>query len=232
MRWINRVDHKGHETRFFRADDEPRTKSINHEGHEEHEEIRKEQPENRPIRFQVLHGCIVGLRDLSVRVQQSECVVYPSCSSWPSWFTLVFHSGHYAGIRMILIPAIDLRHGRVVRLQQGDYARETRGWEAWPASIGLGFFMRGEGIQPGPMSNFSSTRTFCGWGAGSTCFWIDPELDLTKADQAQSANALNHRLILTVDWLFCQRIWCLVEIRKIGKIDWISSKNLRKYLLG
>ena len=27
---------------------------------------------------------------------------------------------------MILIPAIDLRHGRVVRLQQGDYARETR----------------------------------------------------------------------------------------------------------
>lgn len=27
---------------------------------------------------------------------------------------------------MQLIPAIDLRHGRVVRLQQGDYARETR----------------------------------------------------------------------------------------------------------
>jgi len=27
---------------------------------------------------------------------------------------------------MILIPAIDLRHGRVVRLQQGDYDRETR----------------------------------------------------------------------------------------------------------
>lgn len=28
--------------------------------------------------------------------------------------------------RFMLIPAIDLRHGRVVRLQQGDYARETR----------------------------------------------------------------------------------------------------------
>ena len=27
---------------------------------------------------------------------------------------------------MILIPAIDLRHGNVVRLQQGDYSRETR----------------------------------------------------------------------------------------------------------
>lgn len=33
---------------------------------------------------------------------------------------------------MILIPAIDLRHGRVVRLQQGDYARETRYAETAP----------------------------------------------------------------------------------------------------
>ncbi len=60
-----------------------------------------------------------------------------------------------------------------------DYARDTRGWAPWPGNIGLGFFVRGEGIQPGPMSNFSSPRTFCGWGAGSTCFWVDPELDLT-----------------------------------------------------
>ncbi|MGR8920945.1 MAG: hypothetical protein ACU85V_15125 [Gammaproteobacteria bacterium] len=29
------------------------------------------------------------------------------------------------------------------------------------------------------MSNFCSPRSFCGWGAGSTCFWVDPELDLT-----------------------------------------------------
>ncbi|MGR8948710.1 MAG: serine hydrolase domain-containing protein [Gammaproteobacteria bacterium] len=60
-----------------------------------------------------------------------------------------------------------------------DYARDTRGWAPWPANIGIGFFMRGHGVQPGPMSNFSSPRAFCGWGAGSTCFWIDPELDLT-----------------------------------------------------
>ncbi len=60
-----------------------------------------------------------------------------------------------------------------------DYARDLRGWEPWPANIGIGFFMRGEGVQPGPMSNFSSPRTFCGWGAGSSCFWIDPQLDLT-----------------------------------------------------
>jgi CubicO group peptidase (beta-lactamase class C family) len=60
-----------------------------------------------------------------------------------------------------------------------DYTRDTRGWEPWPASMGIGFWVRGEGIQPGPMSNFSSSRTYGAWGAGSTCFWIDPEMDLT-----------------------------------------------------
>lgn len=60
-----------------------------------------------------------------------------------------------------------------------DYALDTRGWPAWPANIGLGFFVRGEGVLPGPMSNFSSPRAFAGWGAGSTCFWVDPEFDLT-----------------------------------------------------
>ena len=29
------------------------------------------------------------------------------------------------------------------------------------------------------MSNLSSPNVFCGWGAGSTCFWIDPDLELT-----------------------------------------------------
>ena len=60
-----------------------------------------------------------------------------------------------------------------------DYTRDTRGWERWPANIGMGFFVRGGGIQPGPMSNLSSPNAFCGWGAGSTCFWIDPDLELT-----------------------------------------------------
>jgi len=59
-----------------------------------------------------------------------------------------------------------------------DYTRDTRGWQPFPASIGIGFFVRGEGIQPGPMSNLSSPETFCGWGAGSTCFWVDPREDL------------------------------------------------------
>jgi len=62
-----------------------------------------------------------------------------------------------------------------------DYTRDMKGWEPWPASMGIGFWVRGRGIQPGPLSNLSSPNTFGGWGAGSAAFWIDPELDLTFA---------------------------------------------------
>ncbi len=60
-----------------------------------------------------------------------------------------------------------------------DYTVQMRGWDPFPASIGLGFFVRGEGVFPGPFGNLCSPRTFGGWGAGSTAFWIDPERDLT-----------------------------------------------------
>ncbi len=56
-----------------------------------------------------------------------------------------------------------------------EYTRDTRGWAPFPANIGIGFFVRGQGVQPGPMSNLSSPETFCGWGAGSTGFWVDPK---------------------------------------------------------
>ncbi len=59
------------------------------------------------------------------------------------------------------------------------YACEMRGWAAFPAYLGLGFFLRGERITPGPFGTMCSPGTFGGLGAGSTCFWIDPERDLT-----------------------------------------------------
>ncbi len=60
-----------------------------------------------------------------------------------------------------------------------DYTRGFRGWEPWPANIGIGFFVRGEGLTPGPISNFCSPRTLCGWGAGSSCFWVDRDNELS-----------------------------------------------------
>ena len=58
------------------------------------------------------------------------------------------------------------------------YACETRGWTPFPAYLGLGFFLRGERMVPGPFGTLSSPRTFGGLGTGSTCFWIDPEHDV------------------------------------------------------
>jgi CubicO group peptidase (beta-lactamase class C family) len=58
------------------------------------------------------------------------------------------------------------------------FACEQRGWDPFPANIGLSFFVRGEGIFPSYFGVTSSPRTFGGLGAGSQMFWVDPERDL------------------------------------------------------
>ena len=59
------------------------------------------------------------------------------------------------------------------------YARELRGWDEFPAYLGLSFFLRGEGIFPTYFGTMASPGTFGGVGAGSTLFWVDPDRDLT-----------------------------------------------------
>jgi CubicO group peptidase (beta-lactamase class C family) len=54
-----------------------------------------------------------------------------------------------------------------------------RGWEPYPAYIGLGFSLRGEAICPHQFGTLASPRTFGHAGAGSTLFWVDPKRDLT-----------------------------------------------------
>jgi CubicO group peptidase (beta-lactamase class C family) len=60
-----------------------------------------------------------------------------------------------------------------------NYARELRGWDEFPAFLGLSFFLRGTGIFPTWLGTMASPGTFGGVGAGSTLFWVDPERDLT-----------------------------------------------------
>jgi len=55
----------------------------------------------------------------------------------------------------------------------------ARGWEPYPAYIGLGFFLRGEVVCHHQFGTLSSPRTFGNTGFGSTLFWIDPERDMT-----------------------------------------------------
>jgi CubicO group peptidase (beta-lactamase class C family) len=59
------------------------------------------------------------------------------------------------------------------------FACEQRGWDPFPANIGLSFWVRGTGIFPTYFGVTSSARTFGGLGAGSAMFWVDPERDLT-----------------------------------------------------
>jgi CubicO group peptidase (beta-lactamase class C family) len=59
------------------------------------------------------------------------------------------------------------------------YAEAMRGWAPFPAWLGLGFFLRGEGLFPTPFGQLASPVTFGGFGAGSTAFWIDPITDVT-----------------------------------------------------
>jgi len=56
---------------------------------------------------------------------------------------------------------------------------ERRGWEVLPACIGLGFSLRGEKIGHALFGTLTSPETFGNHGAGTTLFWIDPELDMT-----------------------------------------------------
>lgn len=61
------------------------------------------------------------------------------------------------------------------------YTEDMRGWEPFPANLGLGFFLRGDGIHPTPFGLLASPSTFGGFGAGCSVFWVDPERDLTYA---------------------------------------------------
>jgi CubicO group peptidase (beta-lactamase class C family) len=61
------------------------------------------------------------------------------------------------------------------------YAEAMRGWEPFPANLGFGFFLRGEGVFPTPFGLLASPATFGGFGAGSSAFWIDPVTDVTYA---------------------------------------------------
>ena len=61
------------------------------------------------------------------------------------------------------------------------YTEAMRGWPPFPACLGYGFFVRGEGIFPTPFGHLASPRTFGGFGAGSSAFWVDPAADITYA---------------------------------------------------
>ncbi len=55
----------------------------------------------------------------------------------------------------------------------------TRGWKPSPAYIGLGFQLRGEAMSRHIFGTLTSPRTFGNQGAGSTLYWVDPDLGMS-----------------------------------------------------
>jgi CubicO group peptidase (beta-lactamase class C family) len=85
--------------------------------------------------------------------------------------------------KRILSPAI---LDAATRNRTGDKPNELfkaraieAGWQAAPAYLGMGFFLRGEAICHHHFGTLTSPRTFGNMGAGSTIFWVDPERDMT-----------------------------------------------------
>lgn len=97
------------------------------------------------------------------------------------WAEALRRGGELDGARVLSPALLDLatrnHTGREPNLLF-DYARELRGWDEYPAFLGLGFFLRGEGIFPMPFGLSASPPTFGGLGAGSTMFWVDPDREL------------------------------------------------------
>jgi len=92
--------------------------------------------------------------------------------------------GELDGARVLSPATIDYcarNHTGELPNQLWNYTVGLRGWEPFPAYLGIGFFVRGEKVTPGPFGALNSARTFGGFGAGSTAFWVDPARDLTFA---------------------------------------------------
>jgi len=49
----------------------------------------------------------------------------------------------------------------------------------YPANLGLGVYVRGNGIFPSHMPSLASSETFGGRGIGSTGFWVDPHREMS-----------------------------------------------------
>jgi len=92
--------------------------------------------------------------------------------------------GELDGVRLLSPAMLDFctrNHTGDLRNVLFDLWCGTRNWLVYPANIGCGFFVRGEGMVPGLFSVMNSPCTFGGFGAGSTGFTVDPERELTLA---------------------------------------------------
>jgi CubicO group peptidase (beta-lactamase class C family) len=121
-----------------------------------------------------------GLLDESFEMPAGGCLT--SAHDFFRFAECFRRGGELDGVRLLSPSTIRLMTtNQTGDLPNGiwDYARASHGWPQFPAYLGYGFFVRGEGAwYPTPFGLTSSPSTFGGFGAGSNCFWVDPERDL------------------------------------------------------
>jgi CubicO group peptidase (beta-lactamase class C family) len=90
--------------------------------------------------------------------------------------------GALNGKRVLSAPMVALATSNHTGTRDNDlwtYARELKGWPLFPANLGLGFFLRGEGLHPTYSGHLSTPGTFGAMGAGTTNYWVDPVRNIT-----------------------------------------------------
>jgi CubicO group peptidase (beta-lactamase class C family) len=90
--------------------------------------------------------------------------------------------GAWNGKRVLSAPMVQLATSNHTGARPNDlytYARELKGWPLFPANLGLGFFLRGEGLNPTYFGHLSTPGTYGAMGAGTTNFWVDPARNIT-----------------------------------------------------
>ena len=90
--------------------------------------------------------------------------------------------GAWNGKRVLSAPMVQLATSNHTGARPNDlwtYARELKGWPLFPANLGLGFFLRGEGLNPTYFGHLSTHGTYGAMGAGTTNFWVDTVRNIT-----------------------------------------------------
>jgi len=121
-----------------------------------------------------------GLIDADWETPAAGCLT--TASDLSIFANMLRNGGEWNGARILSPAMIELatrNYTRDMPNQMWSYTSGMRGWEAFPAMLGLGFFLRGDGVFPMPFGTLASPRTFGGLGAGSNMFWVDPERDVT-----------------------------------------------------
>ncbi len=90
--------------------------------------------------------------------------------------------GELDGVRILSPASVKKATSVQTGILVNDYyirVMETHDVQPPPANIGLDLLIRGEGVSPNSMGNFTSPGTFGKFGLGGTGFWVDPENDVT-----------------------------------------------------